>query len=90
TAVPPFPLGDRPKTICGVAVDWLWGAFPFTAPFNVGGVAAATVPCGLADGLPVGVQLVARAGSDRLLLDVCEDFEEAIAFNRSSLDSMWN
>jgi aspartyl-tRNA(Asn)/glutamyl-tRNA(Gln) amidotransferase subunit A len=89
TAVPPFPLGDRPKTIRGVAVDWLWGAFPFTAPFNVGGVAAATVPCGLTDGLPVGVQLVARAGSDRLLLDVCEDFEEAIAFNRSRLDSMW-
>jgi aspartyl-tRNA(Asn)/glutamyl-tRNA(Gln) amidotransferase subunit A len=89
TAVPPFPLGERPRFIRDVAVDRLWGAFPFTAPFNVGGVAAAAVPCGLADGLPVSVQIVARAGEERLLLDVSQDFEEAVAFDRGRLDSMW-
>jgi len=89
TAVPPFPLGERPRFIRDVAVDRLWGAFPFTAPFNVGGVAAAAVPCGLADGLPVSVQIVARAGEERLLLDVSQDFEGAVAFDRGRLDSMW-
>lgn len=89
TAVPAFPLGERPKLIHDVAVDWLWGAFPFTAPFNVGGVAASSVPCGLVDGLPVSVQIVARAGAEQLLLDVSQDFEEAIAFDRGTLDSMW-
>lgn len=89
TAVPPFPLGERPKSINNVAVDWLWGAFPFSAPFNVGGVAASTVPCGLVSGLPVSVQLVARAGAEHLLLDISQDLEEAIAFDRSKLDSTW-
>ncbi|WP_323026498.1 amidase [Castellaniella sp.] len=89
TAVPPFPLGERPKFIRGVAVDRLWGAFPFTAPFNVGGVAAAAVPCGLAGGLPVSVQIVARAGEERLLLDAAQDLEEAVGFDRGPLDSMW-
>ncbi len=89
TAVPPFPLGERPKFIHDVAVDWLWGAFPFTAPFNVGGVAASVVPCGLAGELPVAVQIVAKAGAERLLLDVSQDFEEAAAFDRGRLDAMW-
>ncbi|MFC5427452.1 amidase [Paraburkholderia denitrificans] len=90
TAVPPFPLGERPEFIHDVAVDWLWGAFPFAAPFNVGGVAASAVPCGLVGGLPVSVQVVAAAGAERLLLDISQDFEEAIAFDRGKLDSMWS
>lgn len=89
TAVPAFPLGERPKFICDVAVDWLWGAFPFTSPFNVGGVAASAVPCGLVDGLPVSLQLVARAGAEQLLLDASQDFEEAVAFDRGRLNSIW-
>lgn len=89
TAVPPFPLGERPKFIRDVAVDWLWGAFPFTAPFNVGGVAASSVPCGLVDDLPVSVQIVAKAGAEQLLLDISQDFEEAIAFDRGKLNSLW-
>lgn len=90
TAVLPFPLGKRPKLINDVEVDWLWGAFPFTAPFNVGGVAAASVPCGLVGDLPVSVQIVAKAGAEHLLLNISQDFEEAIAFDRGRLDSMWS
>lgn len=89
TAVPSFPLGERPKIIHDVAVDWLWGAFPFTAPFNVGGVAAASVPCGLVGDLPVSLQIVAKARAEQLLLDISQDFEEAIAFDHGKLDSMW-
>lgn len=89
TAVPAFPLGERPTEIAGEAVDQLWGAFPFAVPFNVGGTAAASLPCGLASGLPVGAQLVSRAGTEGFLLDICEQLEEALAFDRSALAKRW-
>lgn len=90
TAVLPFTLGKRPQTINGREVNWLWGAFPFTAPFNVGGVAASTVPCGLVNNLPVSVQLVSKAGSEQLLLDISQELEEAIVFDNSGLRAMWD
>jgi Asp-tRNA(Asn)/Glu-tRNA(Gln) amidotransferase A subunit family amidase len=81
TATVAFPLGRRPREIAGEPADRLWGPFPFTAPFNVTGGPAATVPCGLSEGLPVGVQLVGAAHRERLLLDVCEELETALAFS---------
>ena len=90
TAVPAFPHGDRPDRIDGRAVDQLWGAFPFAVPFNVAGVAAASIPCGFTDGLPVGAQLAGPAGSEQLLLDVSEDLEEALAFDRLAVLNRWD
>lgn len=88
-AVPAFPIGRRPRTIDGERVSALWGAFPFTVPFNVALTSAATLPCGFADGVPVGLQLVARAGSDGLLLDVSERVEEALGFDRAPVVERW-
>ena len=82
TAVTAFPFGKRPKRIAGREVDWLWGAFPFAVPFNVSGNPAASLPCGLAGGLPVGLQLVMARNEDERLLDLAEDAEEVIAFDR--------
>lgn len=90
TAVPAFRLGERPEQIDGQPVDQLWGAFPFAVPFNVAGTPAASVPCGLADGLPVGVQLVARRGQDGALLDACELLEEAVGFDRDPVVRRWS
>jgi aspartyl-tRNA(Asn)/glutamyl-tRNA(Gln) amidotransferase subunit A len=90
TAVTAFPLGQRPTQVDGRDVDPLWGAFPFAVPFNVAGVTAASLPCGVADGLPVGAQLVARAGQEQLLLDICEDLEEGIGFDRTAVVRRWS
>lgn len=87
TAVPAFPHGERPATIGGEPVHPLWGAFPFAVPFNVAGVPAATIPSGMVDGLPVSVQVVAAKGAEQLLLDVSEQIEEAVGFDRFALDS---
>lgn len=89
-ATPAFPLGERPMSIDGRSVSRLWGAFPFTAPFNVAGVPALSVPCGTVDGLPVAAQLVARAGADALLLDVGELVEEAVAFDDALVRDRWD
>lgn len=52
----------------------------FTAPFNVSGQPAITLPAGFAaGGLPVGVQLVANRGEDRALLGIAAELEEALS-----------
>jgi aspartyl-tRNA(Asn)/glutamyl-tRNA(Gln) amidotransferase subunit A len=89
TAVPAFPLGERPTSIAGEEVDPLWGAFPFAVPFNVAGVAAASLPCGFSGGLPVGAQLITRAGTEQFLLDVCEQLEDALEFDRAAVNERW-
>jgi Asp-tRNA(Asn)/Glu-tRNA(Gln) amidotransferase A subunit family amidase/enoyl-CoA hydratase/carnithine racemase len=84
-----FPLGRRPTEIDGRPVDSLWGAFPFTAPFNVAGSPAASIPCGLADGMPVGLQVVGPAGGDQGVLDLCEGIEEALALPGDQMAARW-
>lgn len=42
----------------------------FQAPWSLIGVPALTIPCGLADGLPVGLQLVANAWKEARLLSI--------------------
>jgi 2-dehydropantoate 2-reductase len=49
----------------------------FTGPYNVAGLPAVSVPCGLAEGLlPAGLQLAAPRGDDALLLSVAHIYEE--------------
>jgi amidase len=49
-----------------------------TAPFNVTGHPATSVPAGLADGLPVGMMIVGRHLADGTCLRVARAFENAI------------
>jgi amidase len=49
---------------------------PNTAPFSVTGHPAITVPAGLADGLPTGLMLIGRHGSEATLLAAAQAFEQ--------------
>lgn len=80
TAAQAFPIDTRPREIEGEKVGRLWGAFPFTSPFNVAGNPAAALPAGVANGLPLSVQLVGAVGQDAALLDLAEDLEAALDF----------
>lgn len=84
-----FPHDHRPAEIDGVGVDRLWGAFPFTAPFNVAGTPAITIPTATPYGLPVGIQLVAARGRDAQLLNIAESLEAAVAFDHGPLHERW-
>jgi aspartyl-tRNA(Asn)/glutamyl-tRNA(Gln) amidotransferase subunit A len=57
--------------------DWVsWAEFSY--PFNFSGNPAASVPCGFTrDGLPVGLQIVARRFDDLGLLQAAAAFERA-------------
>ncbi|MDX6474654.1 MAG: aspartyl-tRNA(Asn)/glutamyl-tRNA(Gln) amidotransferase subunit, partial [Gaiellaceae bacterium] len=49
----------------------------YTAPYNLAGVPAVSLPCGIAEGtLPAGLQLAAASGEDALLLSVARAYEE--------------
>jgi amidase len=75
--VPPFPADQEyPAEINGrpmpTYLDWMRSAYVIT----VTGCPAVSVPAGeTADGLPVGVQVVAPFGADRRLLEVAAAFE---------------
>ncbi|MQA09047.1 MAG: amidase [Pseudonocardiaceae bacterium] len=89
-AVPAFPIDQRPRAVDGQPVSSLWGAFPFAVPFNVAGLPALTLPCGLVDGLPVGAQLVGAPHQEQLLLDCAEELEDAIAFDATPVIAHWS
>jgi amidase len=49
-----------------------------TMPFNMTGHPAISVPCGMADGLPVGVMFVGKHFADDLVLDAGRAIERVI------------
>jgi amidase len=75
--VPPFPSDQEyPQDIDGhpmaTYLDWMRSAYVIT----VTGCPAISLPAGeTADGLPIGVQVVAPFGADRRLLEVAAAFE---------------
>ena len=52
-----------------------------TIPVSLAGLPSLSIPCGLADGLPVGLQLAGPAFSENLLFDVAHALEQAIGFD---------
>ena len=54
-----------------------------TVPISLAGVPAISIPCGLSDGLPVGLQLAGPAFSENRLLDAAYALEQALAFDGS-------
>ncbi|HTI30863.1 MAG TPA: amidase family protein [Sphingomonas sp.] len=75
---PPVPLGFVAGTVAIPELsDRLNAYVGWTQPFNVTGAPAMSVPGGLADGLPVGVQFGAKYGDERTLLELAYELEEA-------------
>jgi aspartyl-tRNA(Asn)/glutamyl-tRNA(Gln) amidotransferase subunit A len=50
---------------------------PFTYPFNMTQQPAASVPCGVAEGLPVGLQIVGARHADNAVLAAAHAFQQA-------------
>jgi aspartyl-tRNA(Asn)/glutamyl-tRNA(Gln) amidotransferase subunit A len=54
-----------------------------TVPMSLAGIPAISIPCGLSDGLPVGLQIAGPAFSENRLLDAAHAFELALGFDGS-------
>jgi aspartyl-tRNA(Asn)/glutamyl-tRNA(Gln) amidotransferase subunit A len=51
-----------------------------TLPVNIAGLPGVSVPCGLSDGLPVGLQVIGRAFDEATILRVADAYEQAAGF----------
>ena len=54
-----------------------------TVPMSLAGIPAISIPCGLSEGLPVGLQLAGAAFSENRILDAAHALEQAIGFDGS-------
>ena len=66
-----FPIGERVDDPLAMYLSDV-----FTIPVNLAGNAAVSVPAGLADGLPVGLQLIAPALGEATMLRAAWAFEQ--------------
>tara|TARA_R110002110_G_scaffold5996_1_gene30350 strand:- start:1744 stop:3936 length:2193 start_codon:yes stop_codon:yes gene_type:complete len=71
---PPIPPADASLEL------WCERAFEMitnTAPFDVTGHPAMSVPCGMSDGLPVGLQIIGRRYDESTIYRAASAFEQA-------------
>jgi amidase len=70
----PLPAADAPRE------EWIDAALNMqhnTCPFDVSGHPAFTVPCGMVDGLPIGMMLVGRHFEETTVIRAAAAFEAA-------------
>jgi aspartyl-tRNA(Asn)/glutamyl-tRNA(Gln) amidotransferase subunit A len=76
-AAMPWPAEDAyPPSIDGRPAGPR-GHAVFTAFANAAGTPAIALPCGASQGLPIGLQLVGRTGTDTALLALASQYERA-------------
>jgi aspartyl-tRNA(Asn)/glutamyl-tRNA(Gln) amidotransferase subunit A len=77
TAIPAFELGSvGPPKIEGKAISHS-GWYPFTYPFNLTALPAASIPCGWSnENLPIGMQIIGKRFDEKTVLQVSKAFEE--------------
>ena len=73
-----FEVGHEVPPGRGMRRWWEWS--PFTYPFNLTQQPAATLPCGMAGGLPVAMQVVGAKFADATVLRACRAYEAAHPF----------
>jgi aspartyl-tRNA(Asn)/glutamyl-tRNA(Gln) amidotransferase subunit A len=72
-----FPLGAKTQDPVAMYLNDI-----ITIPANLGNVCGISVPCGLADGLPIGLQVIAPGFREDTALQVAYAFEAAADFRK--------
>jgi amidase len=88
-SIPAFRSGERSWTIDGQSVTYL-DAMRHTQWFNVLGAPAAVVPVGRSpEGLPIGVQIVARPFEDEVALGIAAGVDAAFGYRPPQMAVSW-
>jgi aspartyl-tRNA(Asn)/glutamyl-tRNA(Gln) amidotransferase subunit A len=71
-----FRIGEKAENPLAMYLSDL-----LTIPANMAGLPGLSIPCGLSDGLPVGLQLIGPQFSENALFRVGHALERALAFD---------
>jgi aspartyl-tRNA(Asn)/glutamyl-tRNA(Gln) amidotransferase subunit A len=77
----PPDIGSSVAKLNGESVDLLNHIIRFTGPSNLTGLPALTIPCGLIDGQPVGLQIIGPAFQEPKVFNIALAIEEQVKFN---------
>jgi aspartyl-tRNA(Asn)/glutamyl-tRNA(Gln) amidotransferase subunit A len=75
---PAFKIGERIEDPLS-----LYMADVLTVPINLAGVPAISVPCGFADGLPIGLQIIGRHFDEVSVLRAAKAYEDATPYHEA-------
>ena len=79
---PPFKLGEKLDDPLAMYLSDI-----FTLPANLAGIAGMSIPCGFSkEGLPIGLQILAKHFDEESLIKVAYNFEQATDFHTSKPD----
>jgi aspartyl-tRNA(Asn)/glutamyl-tRNA(Gln) amidotransferase subunit A len=53
-----------------------------TLPINIAGVPAISIPAGFADGLPIGMQIIAKPFNEETVLKIAYAYEQATGWQK--------
>ncbi|GEO27536.1 glutamyl-tRNA(Gln) amidotransferase subunit A [Alicyclobacillus acidoterrestris] len=71
-----FPFGEKSDDPLAMYLNDI-----YTIPANLAGIPGASVPCGFVDGLPVGLQVLAKPFAERTILRVAHAYEQVRDFS---------
>lgn len=78
-------IGQQWKDINGTPRNVDEDILRLTCPANLAGLPAISVPCGFADGMPVGLQIMGKAFAELEILNVAYAFEQVQPFPQPEL-----
>lgn len=85
----PAPLiGQQTVEVEGVCAPPLFFLLRNTSPFNLTGLPAASVPCGVADELPVGLQITGRPWNELAVLQIARSVERLLGNRLGRMTAM--
>ena len=70
---PAMPI--LPPRLDAIPEDYRLLLIPYNSPASLWGAPAASIPCGLVDGLPVGLSMMGRNGEDGVVLGAARAFQ---------------
>jgi amidase len=70
----PLPPPDAPRELY---IQRAFEMVPNTAPFNASGHPAMSIPCGMSDGLPIGLMLIGKYYDESVIYRAAAAFEAA-------------
>jgi aspartyl-tRNA(Asn)/glutamyl-tRNA(Gln) amidotransferase subunit A len=77
--IPPFRLGEKTDDPLQMYL-----ADIFTVSVNLAGLPGVSIPCGFADGLPIGFQLIGRMFDEATILRTADAFERATEWHKAA------